>query len=113
VVILLVTGGRLTRSRIGPFVVFWSSYLDSLLVYLPNWLGQKTAKWPLRCSSQAATCFYRSINHSKVEAILLRTLPKDTTSEIFGLSSHPFLMLRLRSTDYEADALSTWPRAGK
>jgi len=34
------------------------------------------AKWPLQSSSQAATRYYQS-NHSKVEAIPLRALPKD------------------------------------
>jgi len=33
---------------------------------------------------QAATCYYQS-NHSKVEAISLSALPKDTTSELAGL----------------------------
>jgi len=37
-----------------------------------------------RSSSQAATCYYQS-NHSKVEAISLSALPKDTTSELAGL----------------------------
>jgi len=38
-------------------------------------------------SSEAATCYYQS-NYSKVEAIPLRALPKDTTSELSGLSLH-------------------------
>jgi len=37
--------------------------------------------------SQAATCYYQS-NLSKVETIPLSALPKDTTSEFAGLSSH-------------------------
>jgi len=41
-------------------------------------------------SSQAVTCYYQS-NHSKVEAIPLSALLKDTTSELADLSSHyPF-----------------------
>jgi len=32
-------------------------------------------------------CYYQS-NHSKVEAITLSALPKDTKSELAGLSSH-------------------------
>jgi len=32
--------------------------------------------------------YYQS-NHSKVEAILLSALPKDSTSELAGLSPHP------------------------
>jgi len=40
-----------------------------------------------RSSSQAATCYYQS-NHSKVEAISLSALFKDTTSELSGLSPH-------------------------
>jgi len=36
-------------------------------------------------------------NHSKVEAISLSALPKDTTSEIASLSSqYPFLMLNVK-----------------
>jgi len=44
-----------------------------------------------RSSSQAATyCYYQS-NHSKVQAIPWSALPKDTTSELAGLSLHyPF-----------------------
>jgi len=38
-------------------------------------------------SSQAATCYHQS-NHSKIVAISLSTLPKDTKSELAGLSSH-------------------------
>jgi len=52
-------------------------------------------------SSQAATCYYQT-NHSKVEAISLSALTKDTTSEFASLSSHyPFLMLndKLRSCE--------------
>jgi len=37
--------------------------------------------------SQAATCYYQS-NHSKIEAISFSALPKDTTSELTGLSPH-------------------------
>jgi len=37
--------------------------------------------------NQAATCYYQS-NHSKVEAIPLCALPKDTTSKLAGLSPH-------------------------
>jgi len=36
--------------------------------------------------SQAATCYYQS-NHSKMEAIPLSALPKDTASELTGLFS--------------------------
>jgi len=35
----------------------------------------------------AATCYYKS-NRSKVEAIPLSALPKDTTSELAGLPPH-------------------------
>jgi len=42
-----------------------------------------------RSSSQAATCYYwYQSNQSKVEAIPLSALPKDTTSELAGLSPH-------------------------
>jgi len=46
-------------------------------------LDQETAKGPFR----SATCYYQS-NHSKVEAIPLSALPKDTTSILAGLSPH-------------------------
>jgi len=35
-------------------------------MYLSRYLDQETAKGPFRSSSQAATCYYLSINHSKV-----------------------------------------------
>jgi len=48
------------------------------------------AKGPLRSSRQAAACYYQS-NYSKLEAIPLSTLSKDTTIELGGLSSrYPF-----------------------
>jgi len=37
--------------------------------------------------NQAATSYYQS-NHSKVESIPLSALPKETTSELAGLSPH-------------------------
>jgi len=57
---------------------------------LSKHLDQETAKGSFRSSVQAATCYYQS-NYSKVEAIPLSTLPKETTSELAGLSLHyPF-----------------------
>jgi len=47
--------------------VFAVNSLALLLLYLPSWLGQETAKRPLRSSSHVATCYYQS-NHSKVDA---------------------------------------------
>jgi len=47
-------------------------------------------KGSFQSSSQAAICYCQSID-SKVEAIPLSALPKYTTSELAGLSSHyPF-----------------------
>jgi len=64
--------------------------LGTVLVYLSRYLDQETTKEPFQSSSQSATCYYHS-NHSKVEEISLSDLPKDTTSELAGLSSHyPF-----------------------
>jgi len=58
--------------------------------YLSRYLDQDTAKGLFWSSSQATTCYYQSIC-SKVEAIPLSALPKDTTSELAGLSPHyPF-----------------------
>jgi len=77
------------------------SFVAILLVYLPSYFSQETAEIPFRSSSQAATCYYQS-NHSEVEAIPLSTLPKDTTSEPVGLSSHyPFLMLNVKQGSCE------------
>jgi len=45
------------------------------------------SEWPFQSSSQAASCYYQS-NHLKVEAIPLSAFPKDTTSELAGLSPH-------------------------
>jgi len=52
-----------------------------LLVYLLSYLDQETVKGTFRSSSQTAICYYQS-NHSKVEAISLSVLLKDTTSEL-------------------------------
>jgi len=57
------------------------------LQYLSRYLDPETTKGHFRSSSQAATFYYQS-NHSKVEAIQLSTLPKDTTNELAGLSPH-------------------------
>jgi len=52
---------------------------------LSRYLDQKTAKGPFQSLSQAATGYYQS-NHSKVEAIPISALRKDTTSKLAGLS---------------------------
>jgi len=57
-----------------------------MLIYLSRYLDQDTAKETLWFSSQAATCQYQ-FNHSKVYAILLSALSKDTTGELAGLFS--------------------------
>jgi len=42
------------------------------------------------------TCYYQS-NHSKVEAISVSALPKDTTNELADVSIHyPFLKLNVK-----------------
>jgi len=56
-----------------------------LFVYLSWYLDQETANESFRSSSQAATCYYQS-NHSKVEAILLSTFPKDP--QLANLPAH-------------------------
>jgi len=71
------------------FEIKYLPTIYSLLVYLSSCFTQETAKWPLRSSSQAATRYHQS-NHSKVEAIPLSALPKDTTSELAGLISSHF-----------------------
>jgi len=50
-------------------------------------LRPRDSKVIFAISSHAATCYYQS-NNSKVEAISLRALPKDTTSELAGLYLH-------------------------
>jgi len=110
-----------------------SAKVCSLLVYLPSCLSQETAKWSLRSSSQAATCYCQS-NHSKAETIPLSALLKDTTSELSGrpIFKRSLLMLNvkqesceyqllksfgliqlnqvLRSTDFEVDVLTSRPK---
>jgi len=52
----------------------------------------------------AQTSSYATANHSKIEAIPLSALPKGTTSELAGLTSHyPFSMLNVkhRSCEYQ------------
>jgi len=73
--------------------------LGTVIIYLSRYLDQETAKEPFRCSSQAATCYCQStVVHSKVEAIPLSALPKNTTSKLAGLSSHyPIFMLNVNS----------------
>jgi len=64
-----------------------------------------TFMWSL---SQAATCYYQSI-HSKVEAIPLSALPKDTTSELAGLSiPNPFSMLNVKQGSCEYKLLKSF-----
>jgi len=59
-------------------------------------------------SSQAAT-FYYQFNHLKVEEIPLSALPKDTTSELVGLSSHyPFFMLKVKQGSCEYQLLKSF-----
>jgi len=67
-----------------------------MLSYLSSYLGQDTAKEHVWSSSQAATCYYQS-NDSKLEAIRLSVLLKDTTSELTGLSSQYTVCLCWRS----------------
>jgi len=55
--------------------------------HLSRYLDQETAMGHFRSSSQAATCYFKS-NHSKVEAIPLSALLKDTTSELACLYPH-------------------------
>jgi len=98
--------------------------LANLFVNVPRPRGGEVT---LSVFESNATCYYRYLSyHSKVEAIPLSALPKDTTRELVGLSSHyPFLMLNVKpsfkvfwsdstrkpkSTGYEADALATRPR---
>jgi len=50
-------------------------------------LDLEIAKRPFWSSNQVAVCYYPS-SHSKVEAIPLSALPKDTTSEHSGVSLH-------------------------
>jgi len=69
-----------------------------------KYLDQETAKEPFRSSSQAATCYYQA-NHSKVEAIPLSALPKDTTSELVtyllkGGLEHLDIVARARCDGY-------------
>jgi len=66
-----------------------------VLIYLSWYLNQTTAKGPFQSSSQAVTCYHQSTD-SKVKAILLSALPKDTTGKLVGLPSHYPLMLNVK-----------------
>jgi len=55
-----------------------------LLIYLSSCLSQETAKWPLRSSSQAATCYYQC-NHSKGRCNPVKCLSKNTS---YNLSAY-------------------------
>jgi len=47
-------------------------------------------------------CYHYQSNHSKIEAILLSALLKDTTSELADLSSHyHFLMLNIKQGSFK------------
>jgi len=74
-----------------------------ILIYLSRYLNQETTKETFWFSSQAATCCTSLMsNHSKVEAISLSTLPKDTTSELASLSSHYlYFMLNVKQGSCE------------
>jgi len=61
--------------------------LGTVLIYLLKYLNQETAKRPFQFSSEAVIGYYHS-NDTKLEAIPLSALPKDTTSELAGLHSH-------------------------
>jgi len=86
---------RLNGAIFGIFCYFfglffrWSSSSENFSTDTLGYIGQETAKGPFRSSSQAVTCNYQS-NHLKVETIPLSALPKDTTSELAGLSYYPF-----------------------
>jgi len=56
----------------------------------------------------SVTCYYQS-NYSKVEAIPLSALPKDTTSELTVLSPHyPFFMLNVKQKSCEYQLLKSF-----
>jgi len=71
------------RSTVCSLISLYDTFsFARLFVKLP-WPGDSEVTF-------STTCYYQS-NLSKVEAILLSALPKDTTSELTGLSSHyPF-----------------------
>jgi len=78
-----------------------------LLVYLPSCVGQETAKW-LTYARQAASCYYQP-NQSKIEAIPLSALPKETTSELASLSLHyPFFMQNVKQRSCEFQLLKSF-----
>jgi len=66
---------------------------SGLLVYLPNGLGQETAKWPLQSSSHIATCSavvedsifeykYKYVKQDRVRVLAARVLDYFLYSEI-------------------------------
>jgi len=88
VISVIKTGGPQSTS------VNWK-FLSSSLQFCSFIYGTKlpqpgNSEGTFAASSQIVTCCYQS-NHLKVEATLLSALPKDTTNELAGLSSHyPF-----------------------
>jgi len=79
----------------------WSDWESSRFRITARYLYKETAKWPFRFSSQAATCYYRyQSNHSKVEAIPLSALPKDTTSELSSEQGRVYHMALLERHCY-------------
>jgi len=50
-------------------------------------VDNNTIDYRLPIDSSNPACYYQS-NHSKIEAIPFSALPKDTTSELAGLSPH-------------------------
>jgi len=76
-----------------PTIVCSFQVVAVLLIYLQSSSGQ----------DQVATCYYQS-NQSKAEAIPLSALPKDTTSELAGLSSHYHILtlnIKQESCEYQ------------
>jgi len=59
--------------------------------------------------SQAVTCYYQS-NHSKVEAILLCTLPKDTTSKgtTYSCKNIGYFWIFLHFSNLKCDLAYLW-----
>jgi len=59
-----------------------------VLIYLSRNLDQETVKGPFGFRVKLSPVTYYQFNHSKVEAIPLSALLKDTSSELAGLSPH-------------------------
>jgi len=79
--------------------LLFSLFSTCSFYFLSMYLDQDTAEEPFRSSSESCHLLLQS-NHSKLEAIPLSAFPKDTTSELAGLSAN-YLNVKQESCEYK------------